>query len=132
MIRILYTNVNGLLSKKSSLLQLIEKNCINIVAITELKYQDQVSSKHQIFVIKVTNLLGKKKMEVDFIYLLSAYWEIHVESKKEMINLSSLPYKLIVKILVDSYYQQIGIKKTSQNQNEKGFSKTLKLNSITQ
>ena len=46
MIRILYTNVNGLLSKKSSLLQLIEKNCINIVAITELKYQDQVSSKH--------------------------------------------------------------------------------------
>lgn len=73
MIRILYTNVNGLLSKKSSLLQLIEKNCINIVAITELKYQDQVSSKHQIFVIKVTNLLGKKKMEVDFIYLLSAY-----------------------------------------------------------
>lgn len=73
MIRILYTKVNGLLSKKSSLLQLIEKNCINIVAITELKYQDQVSSKHQIFVIKVTNLLGKKKMEVDFIYLLSAY-----------------------------------------------------------
>ena len=46
--------------------------------------------------------------------------------------MSSLPYSLIVKILVDSYYQQIGIKKTSQNQNEKGFSKTLKLKSIMQ